>query len=62
LFEQIVLQCVAVGLVQGQHLPVDGSFIEANAANESRIPREQLLEAAQVNHTVTAQRTQAAGA
>jgi hypothetical protein len=31
---------------------VDGSFIEANAAKESRIPREQLVEAAQVSQTV----------
>jgi transposase len=52
LFEQIVLQCVKVGLVQGKHLSVDGSFVEANAAKESRIPREQLAEAAQVNQTV----------
>ncbi len=52
LFEQIVRQCVDVGLVQGKHLSVDGSFVEANAAKESRIPREQLAEAAQVNHTV----------
>src|SRR6202051_1817204 len=49
LFEEIVRQCVEVGLVQGTHLSVDGSFIEANAAKESRIPREQLAEAAQVN-------------
>jgi transposase len=41
LFEQIVRQGVEVGLVQGQHLSVDGSFVEANAAKESRIPREQ---------------------
>ena len=52
LFEQIVLQCVEVGLVQGKHLSVDGSFVEANASKESRIPRQQLAEAAQVNHTV----------
>src|SRR6478735_8314572 len=52
LFEQIVRQCVEVGLVQGKHLSVDGSFVEANAAKESRIPRQQLVEAAQVNHTV----------
>src|SRR3954465_3214864 len=52
LFEQIVRQCVEVGLVQGQHLSVDGSFVEANASKESRIPREQLAEAAQVNQTV----------
>ena len=52
LFEQIVRQCVEVGLVQGKHLSVDGSFVEANAAKESRIPRERLAEAAQVNQTV----------
>src|ERR1700731_196076 len=52
LFEEIVRQCVEVGLVQGKHLSVDGSFVEANAAKESRIPREQLGEVAQVNHTV----------
>ena len=52
LFEQIVRQCVEVGLVQGKHLSVDGSFVEANAAKESRIPREQLVEAAQVKHIV----------
>jgi transposase len=51
LFEQIVRQCVAVGLVQGEQLSVDGSFVEANAAKESRIPREQLVKAAQVNHS-----------
>ena len=52
LFEQIVKQCVEVGLVQGKHLSVDGSFVEANASKESRIPREQLAEAAQVNQSV----------
>jgi transposase len=52
LFEEIVRQCVEVGLVQGKHLSVDGSFVEANAAKESRIPREQLAEVAQVSHTV----------
>ena len=39
LFEQIVRQCVEVGLVQGKHLSVDGSIVEANAAKGSRIPR-----------------------
>src|SRR6201988_3648864 len=52
LFEQIVRQCAEVGLVQGTHLSVDGSFIEANAAKESRIAREQLAEVAQGNQTV----------
>jgi transposase len=52
LFEQIVRQCVEVGLVEGKHLSVDGSFVEANAAKESRIAREQLVEAAQVHYTL----------
>jgi transposase len=52
LFEQIVKQCLAVGLVRGDKLSVDGSFVEANAAKESRIPREQLAEAAQVKQTL----------
>ena len=52
LFEEIVRQCVEVGLVQGKQLSVDGSFVEANAAKQSRIPRQQLAEAAQVNQTV----------
>jgi transposase len=52
LFEQIVRQCVEVGLVEGKHLSVDGSFVEANAARQSRIPREQFVEAAQVHHAV----------
>jgi transposase len=52
LFEQIVHQCVEVGLVQGKQLSVDGSFVEANASKESRIPREQLAEAAEVHQSV----------
>src|SRR5437667_279213 len=34
LFEQIVKQCVEVGLVQGKHLSVDGSLVEAHAAKD----------------------------
>ena len=34
LFERTVRQCVEVGLVQGKHLSVDGSFVEAHAAKE----------------------------
>ena len=52
LFEQIVRQCIEVGLVEGKQLSVDGTFVEANAAKESRIPREQLAEAAQIHRTV----------
>jgi hypothetical protein len=33
----------------GNNLSVDSSFVETNATKESRIPREQLVEAAQVN-------------
>jgi transposase len=51
LFEEVVARCLETGLVKGDHLSVDGSFIEANAAKESRIPREQLEEAARVNRT-----------
>src|SRR5512141_1309125 len=52
LFERIVDQCIEVGLVQGEHMSVDGSFVRADANNESRVPREQLAEAAQVKRTV----------
>jgi transposase len=52
LFEEIVARCLEAGLVRGDNLSVDGSFVEANASKESRIPREQLAEAAQVNQTV----------
>ncbi len=38
--------------MNGKDLSVDGSFVEANAAKESRIPREQLAESAQVHQTV----------
>jgi uncharacterized protein YdeI (YjbR/CyaY-like superfamily) len=47
-----VARCLEAGLVQGDTLSVDGSFVEANASKESRIPHEQLAEAAQVNQTV----------
>ena len=52
LFEEIVDRCTEAGFVEGEHLSVDGSFIAANASRSSRIPREQLAEAAHVNHTV----------
>jgi transposase len=52
LFEQIVDRCMESGLVEGEHLSVDGSFIPANASRLSRIPREQLPEAAHVKRTV----------
>src|SRR5215471_16501662 len=44
LFERIVEQCMAAGLVKGEQMSVDGSFIMANASHHSRIPREQFKE------------------
>ena len=52
LFEEIVARCVEAGLVKGEHMSVDGSFIQANADHHRRVPREQLAEVAKVNHTV----------
>jgi len=52
LFEEIVARCVAAGLVKGEHMSVDGSFIPANADHHSRVPREQLAEVAKVNNRV----------
>lgn len=51
-FEEIVRRCLATGLVEGQNLAVDGTIVEANASRQSRVPREQLKEAAQVSRTV----------
>jgi transposase len=52
LFEEIVARCVEAGLVKGEHMSVDGSFIQANADHHSRVAPEQLAEIAKVNHTV----------
>jgi hypothetical protein len=43
-----VKRCVETGLVQGDSLSVDGSFVEANAAKENRIPAANLSERSQV--------------
>src|SRR3974390_2257833 len=51
IFQRIVAQCLEVGLVHGDKLSVDGTFVEANASKESRIPREQLEESEQLNRT-----------
>jgi transposase len=50
LFERIVDQCIRAGLVKGENMSVDGSLILANADTDSRVPREQLAEAAKVNY------------
>ncbi len=51
-FEQIVRRCLAAGLVEGQNLAVDGTIVGANASRQSRVPREQLREVAQLSRTV----------
>ena len=38
LFERIVEECMSAGLVEGEQMSVDGSFIMANASHHSRIP------------------------
>jgi transposase len=43
LFEEIVTRCVEAGLVKGEHISVDGSFIQANADHHRRVLREQLI-------------------
>ncbi len=50
-FEQIVQRCIDAGLVEGQRFSVDGTIIAANASTQSRVPREQLPEAAKVSRT-----------
>src|SRR6201993_4274880 len=52
LFEHIVEQCLAAGVVEGEHMAVDGSFIQANADHHSRVPRDKLTEVAHVKGTV----------
>ena len=51
-FEEIVRRCMAVGLVEGQHLAVDGTLVAADASAQSRVSREQLVKVAQLSRTV----------
>ena len=51
-FEEIVRRCLQAGLVEGRNLAVDGTLVQANASEQSRVPREKLVEAAQVSRTV----------
>ena len=51
-FEEIVRRCLAAGLVEGRHLTVDGTLVEADASPQSRVPREQLAEVARLSRTV----------
>src|SRR4029077_4968717 len=48
-FEEIVRHCVESGLVEGYNLAVDGTLVGANASNQSRVPREKLVEVARIS-------------
>ena len=51
-FEEIVRRCLEAGLAEGENLAVDGTMVGANASRQSRVPRQQLKELAQVSRTV----------
>ena len=42
-FEEIVRRCLAAGLVDGRHVVVDGTVMQANASAQSRVPAAQYL-------------------
>ena len=51
-FEEIVRRCMAAGVVEGRHLTVDGTMVQANASPHRRVAREPRPEVAQVSRTV----------
>ena len=51
-FEEIVRRCLQAGFVEGRNLAVDGTLVGANASQQSRVPRERLVEAAKLSRTV----------
>src|SRR4029077_11465388 len=51
-FEEMGQRCVEAVLVEGRNLAVDGTLVIANASKQSRVPRERLVEIAQVSRTV----------
>ena len=51
-FEEIVRRCLEAGFVEGRNVAVDGTLVGANASQQSRVPREKLVEAAQHSRTV----------
>src|SRR5262249_48982401 len=52
ILEEFARRCMSAGLVEGRHLTVDGTVVQANASPHRRISREQLVEVAQVSRTV----------
>lgn len=51
-FEEIVRRCLALGLVEGRQLTVDGTVVAANASPQKGVKRDQLEEVAKVSRTV----------
>src|SRR6202162_375957 len=51
-FEEIVRHCLEAGFVEGRNVAVDGTLVGANASQQSRVPREKLVEAAKLSRTV----------
>ena len=51
-FEEIVRRCLEAGFVEGRNVAVDGTLVGANASQQSRVPRERLVEAAKISRTV----------
>ena len=49
IFEEIVRRCIAVGLVVGRNLAVDGTLVEASASPRSRVSAEKLKDVAPVS-------------
>jgi hypothetical protein len=43
---------VLLRLVEGRNLAVDGTLVGANASQQSRVPRQRLVQAAQISRTV----------
>ncbi len=52
IFEEIVRRCLEAGFVEGRNLAVDGTLVGANASQQSRVPRERLVEVAKLSRTV----------
>jgi len=52
IFEEIVRRCLEAGFVEGRNVAVDGTLVGANASQESRVPRERLVQAAKLSRTV----------
>ena len=43
-FEEIVRRCVQADLVEGKHLAVDGTMVEANASPQSRVRPKEIVQ------------------